>query len=116
MHRMCFLAVMTIGCGKMDRTGFISDYATAYCDWEESCGKIATYGTYDSCTDERENVARYELAPGDDGCSFDADEAESCVDAFDGLECQVTAAAEIESCYQVSDCYQSEPEEGDAPT
>ena len=52
----------------------------------------------------------------DDDEDFDEDEAESCVDAFDGLECQVTAAAEIEACYQVSDCYQSEPEESDDPT
>ena len=114
--RLCILALIAAGCGKMDRTGFISDYASAYCDWEESCGKIATYGTYDSCLDERENDARYILAPGDDGCSFDAGEAESCVDAFAGLECQVTAAAEIDACYAVSDCYQSEPEESDDPT
>ena len=114
--RLCILALITVGCSKMDRTGFISDYASAYCDWEESCGKIATYGTYDSCLDERENDARYILAPGDDGCSFEAGEAESCVDAFDGLECQVTAAAEIDACYKVSDCYQSEPEESDDPT
>ena len=116
MARMYFLAVLTIGCGKMERNGFISDYAQAYCDWEESCGKIATYGTYDSCVDTRENDARYVLAPGEDDCSFDESEAESCVDAFNGLECQVTAAAEIDSCYRVSDCYQSEPEDGDTPT
>ena len=116
MTRMCFLTVLTIGCGKMDRNGFISDYAAAYCDWEDSCGKIANYGTYDSCIDELENRARYVLAPGEDGCSFDAGEAESCVDAFDGLECQVTAAAKIEACYNVSDCYDSEPEESDDPT
>ena len=39
--RLCIL--VTVGCGKMDRTGFISDYASAYCDWEESCGNDLRY-------------------------------------------------------------------------
>ncbi len=116
MRWACLITLLSFGCGKMDRNGFISDYGQAYCDWEEGCGKIATYGTFDACLDERENDARYVLAPGDEGCSFDKDKAQACVDAFDGLECQVAAAATIAECLQVSDCYQSEPEDDNSPT
>jgi hypothetical protein len=116
LNRMYFLVLFTLGCDKMDRGAFIGDYADAYCDWEEGCGKIANYGTFSACVEERENDARYTLAPGDDGCSFDEGKAQSCVDAFSDLECKPEAAAEIEACLEVSDCYEAEPEDNNDPT
>jgi len=102
--------LLASGCA-MDRDDFISDYATAYCDWLEDCAKIKTiHGTYSACVTKREIDASSTFAPGGDDCSFDADKAEECVSAFEDLEC-VQAEANVEACREVSDCYESTPEE-----
>ena len=99
------LPLLILGCGGLDRSDFIDEYAQAYCGWKEDCGKIGQYGTKGECLDDRETYARYELAPDDKGCSFDEDKAEECVDAFEDLGCGLSEGDTISACQEVSDCF-----------
>ena len=112
------LTLFVVGCGGLERSAFIDDYAEAYCEWKDGCGKLGEYGTKGECLDERETYARYQLAPDDKGCSFDEGKAEKCLDAFDDLGCGPSEGDAISACQEVSDCFgtTTNDETSDDPT
>jgi hypothetical protein len=102
---LVLLPLLTAGCG-MDREDFITEYATAYCDWLDGCAKIKTnFGTYDACITQKEIDASEYFAPSGNDCSFEEDKALECIETFEDIACE-QAEADIAVCREVSDCYQ----------
>jgi hypothetical protein len=91
------------GCG-IDRADFMNEYGEAYCDWKQECGKIDYYGSRSECINEAEAEA-FRYAPNAEGCSFDEDKAQTCLDGFEDLDCMETPSQDIPSCQQISDCF-----------
>ena len=111
VRKFIYLAsALTVGCG-IDRSDFINEYAEAFCDWKDGCGRMGEqYGTRNECIDQAEDAA-FSYAPNDDGCSFNADNAQKCIDGFESLEC-LDSVETINACKKISDCYNTTTDDG----
>ncbi len=97
------LALAAIGC-KMKEEKFVDEYASAYCDWVDGCGKLAEqFGTMDDCLTNRTVFAEAELTP--EGCDFSPKAAKRCIDGINENEsCDINTAMP-EECTEVSSCF-----------
>lgn len=95
--------LLSVSC-KMKEEQFVDQYAEAYCEWVDNCGKLAEqFGTLEDCLTNRTVFAQAELTPG--GCDFSPKAAKSCVaDVRDNESCDINTAMP-EACTKVSSCF-----------